>query len=76
MGTYQNPVQRAVVLGVAVISTLLDGTFDALIGIAVHNGASFVFGFGVSIAQSSKINQEFFANLAISPGICYLNKRK
>ena len=36
MSTDQDAVKRAVVLGVAVISTLLDGAFDALVGIAVH----------------------------------------
>ena len=37
MGTYQNAVQRAVVLAVAVVSAGLHGTFDALVCIAVHN---------------------------------------
>ena len=37
MGTHQNPVQRAVVLGVAVVCAGLNGTFDALIGMAIHN---------------------------------------
>ena len=37
MGTHQDPVQRAVVLAVAVVSALLDGTFDALVSMAVHN---------------------------------------
>ena len=37
MGTNQNSVQRAVVLVVTVISTLLNGTFDALVCIAVHS---------------------------------------
>ena len=36
MGTHQDAVQRAVVLGVAVIGAGLDGAFNALVGMAVH----------------------------------------
>ena len=36
VGTHQNLVQRAVVFGVTVIGAGLDGTFDALVCIAVH----------------------------------------
>ena len=36
MGSHQDPVQRAVVLVLAVICALLDGTFDALVGIVIH----------------------------------------
>ncbi len=50
MGAHQNPVQRAVVLGIAVISTGLNGTFDALVGIIIHKNASFYIGFGNSMA--------------------------
>ena len=37
VGTHQNPIQGAVVLGVAVVSAGLDGAFDALVGMAVHS---------------------------------------
>ena len=37
VGTHQNLVQRAVVLAGAVISALLNGAFDALVCIVVHN---------------------------------------
>ena len=37
VGTHQNSIQGAVVLAVAVISTLLDGTFDALVSMAIHS---------------------------------------
>ncbi len=37
MGTYQNPLQRAVVCFVAVVSALMNSTLDALVGIAVHD---------------------------------------
>ena len=37
MGTYQDPLQRAVVCFVAVVSALMNSTLDALVGIAVHD---------------------------------------
>ena len=37
VGTHQDPVQRAVVLGIAVISAGLNGAFDALVGMTVHS---------------------------------------
>ena len=36
MGAHQDLLQRAVVGIVTVVSALLDGTLDALVGIAVH----------------------------------------
>ena len=36
MGSYQNSVQGAVVLGVAVISAGLNGALNALVGMMVH----------------------------------------
>ena len=41
MGAHQDLIQRAVVLVAAVMSTLLDGTFDTLVGMTVHKKASF-----------------------------------
>ena len=38
MGADQDAVQRTVVLAVTVISALLNGAFDALVGLVVHNG--------------------------------------
>ena len=37
MGAHQDLVQGAVVLTLAVMGTLLDGTLDTLVCIAVHN---------------------------------------
>ena len=37
MGAHQNAVQRAVVLAVAVVCTLLNGAFDTLVCIVIHN---------------------------------------
>ena len=36
VGAHQDPVQGAVVLGVAVICAGLNGAFDALVGMMVH----------------------------------------
>ena len=43
MGTHHNAVQRAVICIVAMVGTLGDGTFDTLIGIAVHIGSPPLF---------------------------------
>ena len=37
VGTHQNAVQRAIVLTVAMVGTLLNGTLNTLVCIAVHN---------------------------------------
>ena len=37
VGTHQDAVQGAVVLGIAVVSAGLDGAFDALVCMTVHN---------------------------------------
>jgi len=36
MGTHQDPIQGTVVLLLAVVGALLNRTFDALIGMAIH----------------------------------------
>ena len=36
MGAYQNGIQRAVVLGSAVVGALTYGTLDALVGVTAH----------------------------------------
>jgi hypothetical protein len=51
VGAHQDPVQRAVVFGIAVISTLLDGAFDALVCLAAHNHYPPLF-FGVADSLS------------------------
>ena len=38
-------IQRTIVLGITVVSTGLDSTGDALIGLAVHNSFLLCFGF-------------------------------
>ena len=41
VGAYKNTIQRTEVFGVAVIGALLNGAFDALVGVAAHNNSSF-----------------------------------
>ena len=50
MGANQNLVQGAVVLVAAMMGTLLDSAFDALVCMTVHRKASFEIGFGNSMA--------------------------
>ena len=45
VGTHLNVIQRAVVLGIAVVRAGLDGTLNALIGFAVHSWFLLCFGF-------------------------------
>ena len=56
MGAHQNAVQRAVIFGIAVVSALLYGAFDALIGLAVHICFLLLFGFGFSMPEDEKEN--------------------
>ena len=44
VSTHQDSIQGAVVFRIAVISTLLNGAFDALVCLAVHNISSFLLG--------------------------------
>ena len=54
MGTNQNAIQRAVVLAVTMICAGLDGAFDALICIAVHDFSPPSFGFTSSMAHKCR----------------------
>ena len=56
MGAHQDAVQRAVVLGIAVIGALLDGAFDALVGMVVHPFSPPSFGLRNYFAHFSKIH--------------------
>ena len=55
VGTHQNPVQRAVVLAVAVICAGLYGAFDTLVCIVIHDALPPSFGFGFSMSFQIKI---------------------
>ena len=60
MGAHHNFVQRAEVFAVAVIGTLGNGTFDALVSFAVHNDSSFDLRFTVSMTSVKEIIIEIF----------------
>ena len=47
VGANQDPVQRAVVCGIAVVGALLDGALDALVCVIVHGVSSFFFVMGI-----------------------------
>ena len=64
VGAHQNPVQGAVVLILAMISTLLNGTLDALVGMAIHKNASFEFGFAASMADTGQSMLEILSKVA------------
>ena len=62
MGAHQDLVQGAVVLTLAVVCALLNGAFDALVGIAVHIVFLLFIGFCNSMATDTEIMQtEIFA---------------
>ena len=50
MSANQNAIQGTIVAIVTVVCALLDGTFNALVCVTVHNHSSF-FGNGVSINE-------------------------
>ena len=55
VGAHQDAVQRAVVLVLAVVCTLLDGAFDALVGMTVlHGFFLLLLGFGFSMAPEKE----------------------
>ena len=49
VGAHQNLVQRAVVLVLAVVCAVLNGTFDALVGVVVHLKILLFIWFGCSM---------------------------
>ena len=49
VGAHQNLVQRAVVLVLAVVCAVLDGTFDTLVGVVVHLKILLFIWFGCSM---------------------------
>lgn len=56
MGAHQNPVQRAVVLGVAVVGAGLDGTFDALVCVVFHFIFLLLIGYNASMPRIPHLN--------------------
>ena len=66
VGAHQNPVQGAVVLGVAVVSAGLDGAFNALVCMAVHSCFLLFVWYGLSMARNKKISKGISSNVAFS----------
>ena len=71
MGAHQNLIQGAVVFVTAMMRTLLDGAFDALVCMTVHRKASFKIGFGNSMGPVFKIMLAKVSNVATSLFLCY-----
>jgi hypothetical protein len=69
VGAHQNPVQRAVVLGIAVVSAGLDSAFDALVGMTVHKKILLFVWYGLSMASPRNLIQEKSVNLAFYHGL-------
>ena len=64
VGAHQDPVQRAVVLGVAVVSAGLDGAFNALVCMAVHSVfPPLKLGTDIVLPQKEKEIREFLPRL-------------
>ena len=57
VGTDLDAVQGAVVFTLAVVGTLMDGTFDRLVGMAVHKKSSFEFEFRTSTGLQYKMRR-------------------
>ena len=77
VGTHQNTIQRAVVLAVAVVSTGLNGTLDALICVVIHNALPPSFGFGFSMAFNPGMNHgKISLFIAILAAACYDEDRE
>ena len=64
VGAHQDLIQGTVVLVTAMVGTLLDGAFDALVGMAVHKKASFEFGSGNSMCTLVKNRLGICSNVA------------
>ena len=71
MGTHQNTVQRTVVFVLTVVSALLDGTLDALVGMAVHCCFLLLNDFGIIVCGSRKSSQGIFSILAFATVVWY-----
>ena len=61
VGAHHDAVQRTVVFGVAVVSALLYGAFDALVCFAVHCYFLLLFGFCLSMSHRAKEIRENFS---------------
>ena len=67
MGAHQDPVQRAVILGVAVIGAGLYSTFDTLVCMTIHNENLLLFGTALVWTLSKKEFRKKLSNLLFGP---------
>ena len=65
MSTHQDAIQGAVVLVLAVVSALLYGALDALVGMTVHSCFLLLFDYGNSMAWVRKSIQEINSKYCI-----------
>jgi hypothetical protein len=63
VGANQDAIQGAVVLSIAMVSALLDGTFEALVCVTVHDFQPPFFEFAVSMCTHSR--KQSWTNLEI-----------
>ena len=61
MSAHLNPLQRAVVLILAVVCALGNGALDALVSVTVHSQFLLLFEFEISMAKRKKIIQAKFS---------------
>ena len=61
MGAHQDSIQGAVVFGIAVVSALLNGAFDALVCLVVHTIFLLLFEFCFSMSAKTKEIRENFS---------------
>ena len=76
MGADQNTVQRAVVFAVAVMRTLLNGTFDTLVCLAVHVWFLLFFDSGIVLPEKQENKQEKHSIVAFVEFPWYDKKNK
>ena len=77
VSAYQNAIQAAVVLVVAVVSAGLNGAFNALVGVVVHGHFLLCFGFLLSMPQESQfIHCIFYKNMLFCYCICRRSCKK
>jgi len=72
VGAHQDPVQRAVVLVLTVVCALMDGAFDALVGIAVHGIRLLFSEFLPSMTPEKETIQGIFSCIAFYSVMWYI----
>ena len=72
VGSHLDVIKRAVISGIAVIGTLLDGTGDALVCVAVHKNSSFLLGSDLVWLRFANSFPLHLLNIAFFFHVCYL----